>query len=61
MKVDGGISFDTSKAVQTAKEAERIGYDGAWILELAPSADVQATLRDAAQSRARLEHLLTET
>ncbi len=40
---------------------QKVGYDGAWILELAPSADVQATLRDAAQSRARLEHLLTET
>lgn len=40
---------------------QKVGYDGAWILELAPSADVQATLRDAAQSRARLEHMLTET
>lgn len=39
---------------------QKVGYDGAWILELAPSSDVQATLRDAAQSRARLEHLLTE-
>jgi probable F420-dependent oxidoreductase len=33
MKVDGGISFDTSKAVQTAKDAEAIGYDGAWTAE----------------------------
>jgi len=33
MKVDGGISFDTSKAGQTAKEAEVAGYDGAWTAE----------------------------
>lgn len=39
---------------------QKVGYDGAWIMELGPSADVQATLRDAARSRARLEQMLTE-
>jgi probable F420-dependent oxidoreductase len=33
MKVDGGISFEPSKAVKTAKEAEATGYDGAWTAE----------------------------
>jgi probable F420-dependent oxidoreductase len=33
MKVDGGISFDTANAAQSAKDAEDAGYDGAWTAE----------------------------
>jgi probable F420-dependent oxidoreductase len=33
MKVDGGISFDTTHAARTAREAEEAGYDGAWTAE----------------------------
>jgi probable F420-dependent oxidoreductase len=33
MKVDGGISFDPSHAVRSAKDAEAAGYDGAWTAE----------------------------
>ncbi len=38
---------------------QKVGYDGAWMLELAPSSHVQASLRAAADARTRLEHLLT--
>ena len=33
MKVDGGISAELDKAVDTAKDAEGAGYDGAWTAE----------------------------
>lgn len=51
----GSIDWDASMMA-----FQKVGYDGAWIMELAPSANVQATLREAARSRARLEHLLAE-
>jgi probable F420-dependent oxidoreductase len=33
MNVDGGIGFDPSGVIETAKEAERVGYDGLWSAE----------------------------
>jgi probable F420-dependent oxidoreductase len=33
MRVDGGISFDTSNSAQSARDAEAAGYDGAWTAE----------------------------
>ncbi|MGE0462710.1 MAG: sugar phosphate isomerase/epimerase family protein [Vicinamibacterales bacterium] len=38
---------------------QKVGYDGAWIFELAPAADAAAVLRQAARSRGTLERLLT--
>jgi len=38
---------------------QKVGYDGAWIFELAPAADVPAVLRQAARARVTLERLLT--
>jgi sugar phosphate isomerase/epimerase len=37
---------------------QKVGYDGAWIFELAPAADWQAVLGKAAAARTRLEGLL---
>lgn len=33
MKVDGGIGFDLVKAGRAAKDAEELGYSGAWTVE----------------------------
>jgi sugar phosphate isomerase/epimerase len=38
---------------------QKVGYDGGWILELAPVADWAAVLQNAATVRVRLERLLT--
>ncbi|MCC7031681.1 MAG: sugar phosphate isomerase/epimerase [Acidobacteria bacterium] len=38
---------------------QKVGYDGAWIFELAPAADAPAVLRRAARARETLERLLT--
>ena len=35
MKVDGGVSYELSKAGASAKETEAAGYDGAWTAEMA--------------------------
>jgi sugar phosphate isomerase/epimerase len=37
---------------------QKVGYDGAWIFELAPAADWRAVLERAAAVRTRLERLL---
>jgi sugar phosphate isomerase/epimerase len=49
----GSIDWD---AVMLA--FQKVGYDGAWIFELAPSADWRLVLEQAAAARARLERLL---
>lgn len=33
MLVDGGLGFDLSKAAESARDAERVGYDGVWSAE----------------------------
>jgi sugar phosphate isomerase/epimerase len=38
---------------------QKVGYDGGWILELAPAADWSAVLEHAAAVRVRIERLLT--
>lgn len=38
---------------------QKVGYDGAWMFELAPAADVQAVLKDAARARETFERLLS--
>lgn len=37
---------------------QKVGYDGAWMLELAPAPDPAAVLREAAAERRRLEALM---
>jgi sugar phosphate isomerase/epimerase len=37
---------------------QKVGYDGAWMFELAPAADAQAVLQAAAGARDRFERLL---
>jgi probable F420-dependent oxidoreductase len=53
MKVDGGISFELGKAVESAKEAEAAGYDGAWTVETAHDPFLPLLL--AAEHTERLE------
>jgi len=38
---------------------QKVGYEGAWIFELAPAADPSAVLKQAARARDTLERLLT--
>lgn len=38
---------------------QKVGYEGAWIFELAPAADAPAVLKQAARAREALERLLT--
>jgi probable F420-dependent oxidoreductase len=33
MEIDGGIGFDPSGVIESAKQAERVGYDGFWAPE----------------------------
>ena len=49
----GSIDWD---AVMLA--FQKVGYDGSWIFELAPSADWRQVLERAAAARARIERLL---
>jgi probable F420-dependent oxidoreductase len=53
MKVDGGISFELSKAAASAREAEAAGYDGAWTAETAHDPFLPHVL--AAEHTERLE------
>jgi probable F420-dependent oxidoreductase len=53
MKVDGGISFELGKAVESAKDAEAAGYDGAWTAETAHDPFLPLLL--AAEHTERLE------
>src|SRR5205085_8970167 len=53
MKVDGGISFDTSNSAQTAMDAEAAGYDGAWTAETSHDPFLACLL--AAEHTERLE------
>lgn len=38
---------------------QKVGYEGAWMFELAPAADAQAVLKDAARARGTFERLLS--
>ena len=38
---------------------QKVGYDGAWMLELAPADDAPAVLKKAARAREKLESLLS--
>lgn len=53
MKVDGGISFEPSKAATTAKETEAKGYDGGWTAETSHDPFISCTL--AAEHTTTLE------
>jgi probable F420-dependent oxidoreductase len=35
MRVDGGLGFDPAGAIETARQAEQVGYDGIWSAEVA--------------------------
>jgi probable F420-dependent oxidoreductase len=53
MRVDGGIGFDPAAVVESARLAERVGYDGIWSAET--SHDPFLPLALAAQATERIE------
>jgi probable F420-dependent oxidoreductase len=53
MLVDGGIGFDPSGAIETARLAEQVGYDGIWSAEV--SHDPFLPLMVAAEHTDRIE------